>query len=126
LGFSIRFGPALMAGLFALFLPMVLAGNALMVLLSARARTFRAAQTSLSFVMLIPAIPGMVIAFTPLRLQTWMMLVPALGEQAVAARLLRGEEVPFGQPLLAMAATLAFGAVLTVLAVRRFEGEKLL
>jgi sodium transport system permease protein len=126
LGFSIRLDPAVILGLFALFLPLVLAGNALMVLLAARAKTFRAAQTSLSFIMLVPAVPGMVIAFSPLKLKTWMMLVPALGEQTVAARLLRGEQVPLQYPLLAMAATLVFGLVLTVFAVRRFEGEKLL
>jgi sodium transport system permease protein len=74
----------------------------------------------------VPAIPGMVIAFSPVKLQTWMMLVPALGEQTVAARILRGEQVPLHLPLLAMAATLAFAVALTVLAVRRFEGEKLL
>jgi sodium transport system permease protein len=126
LGYSIRLEPAVLLGLLALFLPLVLAGNALMVLLAARAKTFRAAQTSLSFIMLVPAIPGMVIAFSPVKLQTWMMLVPALGEQTVAARILRGEQVPVHLPLLAMAATLAFAVALTVLAVRRFEGEKLL
>jgi sodium transport system permease protein len=126
LGLSFKLDPAVVARLFVLALPLLLAANALMVVVAARARSFRAAQSTMSFLMLVPAIPGFILAMTPVKEKLWMKLTPALGEQLVMVRLLRGELVPFRDAALAMAASFTLAVLLVVVATRLFEGGRLL
>jgi len=126
LGFSLRLDPGVVARIFVLALPLLLAANALMILVASRARTFRAAQTTLSFLMLVPAVPGFVLAMTPVKVQPWMQVLPALAEQLVMVRLLRGEAVGAGDVLRAMAASLVLAAVLLAVAVRDLERGRVL
>lgn len=126
LGLALRLDPGVVLKVFVLCLPFLLAANALMVLVAARARTFRAAQTTLSFLMLLPAIPGFVLAVTPVKVKAWMSMVPALAEQLVMVRLLRGDEVGTGDAMRAMIASLVLAAVLLAVAVRDFERGRLL
>jgi sodium transport system permease protein len=114
------------AQLFLLSLPLLLAANALMVVVAARARSFRAAQSTMSFLMLVPAVPGFILAMTPVKEQPWMKVTPALGEQLVMVRMLRGEQVALGDALLAMTASLVLAIVLTGVAARLFESGRLL
>ncbi|MFT3916962.1 MAG: ABC transporter permease subunit [Anaeromyxobacteraceae bacterium] len=126
LGLSFKLDPAVVLQLFLLCIPLLLAANALMVVVAARARSFRAAQSTMSFLMLVPAIPGFVLAMTPVKEKLWMKLTPALGEQLVMVRLLRGEQVAFQDAAMAMAASLVLAIVLVRVASRLFEGGKLL
>jgi sodium transport system permease protein len=125
LGFSVRLEPAVLLRVFALALPLVVFVSCLQIVVAARARGFKAAQASLSLLMMIPVLPGMMLAFLPVKLAPWMALVPTLSEQLVVARLLRGE--PVGGPFVAsaMLATAAWAALLAAAAVRLFRGEKL-
>jgi sodium transport system permease protein len=126
IGLALRLDPGVVMKVFVLCLPFLLAANALMVLVAARARTFRAAQTTLSFLMLLPAVPGFVLAVTPVKVKAWMSMVPALAEQLVMVRLLRGEDVATGDALRAMSASLVLAAVLLARAVRDFERGRVL
>jgi len=126
LGLSLKLDPLVVARLFVLSLPLLLAANSLMVVVAARARSFRAAQSTMSFLMLVPAIPGFILAMTPVKEQLWMKLTPALAEQLIMVRLLRGEQVAFNDALLAMAASLVLALVLIRVAAGLFESGRLL
>jgi len=126
LGFAIRLDPAVLLRLVTLLLPLLVLVAGVMILVAARARTFKAAQSTLSFLMLVPAMPGMVLAFTPVKLQTWMLLVPAWGEQLLVTRLIRGEDVPLGWQAAAMGSTAAWAAAAAYLAIRAFRSEAFL
>jgi len=126
LGLSLKLEPLVVAKLFLLCVPLLLAANALMVVVAARARSFRAAQSTMSFLMLVPAIPGFILAMTPVKEKLWMKLTPALGEQLVMVRMLRGEQVNFQDAALAMTASLVLAIVLVRVAAQLFEGGKLL
>jgi sodium transport system permease protein len=126
LGLSLKLEPLVVAKLFLLCVPLLLAANALMVVVAARARSFRAAQSTMSFLMLVPAIPGFILAMTPVKEKLWMKLTPALGEQLVMVRMLRGEQVNFQDAALAMTASLVLALVLVRVAAQLFEGGKLL
>jgi len=123
LGFSIRLDPAVLLQIFLLLLPLLLLVAGIMILVAARARTFKAAQSTLSFLMLVPAMPGLVLAFVPVKLQTWMLLVPAWGEQLVITRLIRGEAVAASVQAIAMGSTAAWAVAVAWLAIRAFESE---
>ena len=125
LGFAIRLDPGILVRVFVLVLPLLACVSALQILVAARARGFKAAQASLSLLMMVPVLPGMMLAFLPVKLKPWMALVPTLGEQLVMTRLLRGEPVPPAFAAGAMAATAGWAALFVWLAVLLFRSEKL-
>ena len=96
LGFAIRLDPAVLLRVLAVTLPLLLLANALMALVAVRARSFRQAQTTISMLMLVPAIPGVLLALSPVKPQAWMQATPFLAEQVIMSRLVRGEAVGLG------------------------------
>lgn len=126
MGFSMRLEPAVMAQILVLMLPLLFLVSAFILLVASRARTFRAAQSSVSFMMLVPATPGIVLGLVPVKLQSWMLAIPAFGDQLLVNRLLRGEPVEPGQMALCMASTLLWAALVAALSVRAFKDEKFL
>jgi len=121
IGFSIHLDPWMLARILALCVPMVLLASGLMVVLAARARNFRAAQTTLSLLMLVPALPGMALGLMGARPPPGLFAVPFLGEQMIITRLLRGEAISVGQALVSTLATLAATLLVAAFAVRTFE-----
>ncbi len=121
IGFSIHLDPSMLARLLALCVPMVLLASALMVVLAARARNFRAAQTTLSLLMLIPALPGMALGLMGAKPPAGLYAIPFLGEQIIITRLLRGEVVTVAHVGVSTVATLAAAALVAAFAVRTFE-----
>jgi sodium transport system permease protein len=121
IGLSVRLDPWVLVRTFGLGVPLILLSGALMVVLAARARTFRAAQTTLSLLTLVPAMPGLVMTWLSPRPLPWLLAVPYVGEQLIVSRLIRGEYVPFSDGAISTVATLAAAALVTWLAVRTFE-----
>jgi sodium transport system permease protein len=125
-GFAIRLGPEVLLAVLVVTLPLLLLANALMAWVAVHARGFRQAQTTLSLLMLLPALPGVLLALSPVRPQGWMQATPFLAEQVVIARLVRGEAVEPGAFAAAMGASLLAAALVLLLTVRRFESGRLL
>jgi sodium transport system permease protein len=125
-GFAIRLDPGVLLRVLVVTLPLLLLANALMALVAVRARGFRQAQTTISLLMLVPAIPGVLLALSPVRSQGWMQATPFLAEQVIISRLVRGEAVGPGAYLAAAAASLTVAALVLLLTVKLFESGKLL
>jgi len=123
LGFSIQLDPLVLLRIFTLLLPLLLLVCGVMILVAARARTFKAAQSTLSFLMLVPAMPGLVLAFVPVKLQTWQLLVPAWGEQLLISRLIRAEPVAAASQAIAMGSTAVWALVVAWAAIKAFQSE---
>ncbi len=121
IGFSVQLDPSMLATTFLLCLPIVGLAGALMVVFAARARTFRAAQTSLSLLMLVPSLPGMALAFQSARPAPSLYAVPFLGQQMIVNELVRGTPIVLSQALLATGSSVVALLVVCALAVRTFE-----
>ncbi|HET8732989.1 MAG TPA: ABC transporter permease subunit [Anaeromyxobacteraceae bacterium] len=121
IGFSVQLDPKLLLTTFLLCLPIVLLAGALMVVFAARARSFRAAQTSLSLLMLVPSLPGMALAFQSARPSAGLYAVPFLGQQMIVNELVRGMPLVPSQAFLATGASLVAALVVCAVAVRTFE-----
>jgi sodium transport system permease protein len=121
IGFSVQLDPGMLGRIFVLCLPIVGVSAALMVVFAARARTFRAAQTSLSLLMLLPSLPGMALAFQSTRPATWLYAVPFLGQQMIANDLIRGMPPQPAVALLSGGASLLALLLVCLAAVRIFE-----
>ena len=98
LGVRARFDTPAALGMLAAVLPLVLAASAVQMWVSTYARSFKEAQTYLSLLMVVPMLPGMVLALSPLQPKMWMFAVPVLGQEVLAGEVMRGETlgpVPF-------------------------------
>jgi len=63
--------------------PLSLLASALYVTLAMNSKTFKEAQTILSFAMIVPIIPGIVVSFLDLKTALWMYAVPMLSNQTL-------------------------------------------
>jgi sodium transport system permease protein len=121
IGFSVQLDPGMLLSTFLLCLPIVLVSAALMVVFAARARTFRAAQTSLSLLMLVPSLPGIALTFQAAHPAPSVYAVPFLGQQMIVNELVRGSPIVPSQVLIATGASLIAALVVCAFAVRTFE-----
>ncbi|MGA2552052.1 MAG: ABC transporter permease subunit [Burkholderiaceae bacterium] len=77
----------------ALMLPFACMVSALQMLVATYGRTFKEAQTYASYIALVINFVPLVTIFSALRESTWQLFVPALAQQVVLARVLRGDPV---------------------------------
>jgi len=112
--------------IFLIALPMVLLASALQMVIATFTRSFKEAQTYVSFLPLIPALPGIALAFLPVRATVWAMLIPTFGQQILINQMLRGESVSALHVLASTAMTLLLSLVLIFVAVRLYERERVL
>lgn len=115
-----------MALIFAVALPMLILASALQMIIATFTRTVKEAQTYLNFLPLIPALPGMVLVFLPLKVQLWMMLIPTFAQQLLINQIMRGEVLESLYVAASTAVTLVAGFVLVALAIKMFEREQVL
>ena len=70
--------------------PLSLLAAGLQVALAMNARSFKEAQSVLSLVVLVPMVPGIVVAMLDLKTALWMYLVPMLSNQTLLREIAKG------------------------------------
>ena len=73
--------------------PLSLLSAALYIALAMNAKSFKEAQTTLSFVMIVPLIPGFAVSALELKTALWMYLVPMLSNQTLLKELAKSSEL---------------------------------
>jgi sodium transport system permease protein len=126
LGMQLSLHGATLFWVFLICLPMVFFANALQILLASFARTTKEAGTYLPFIMLIPSLPGLLLAFFPVKPTVWLMLIPTFGQQLLINQIMRQEPVSFWHVSASVLATLLFSAAITWLAILLYKREKIL
>ena len=125
LGMSLEIGPHFALMTMLVMLPLVFLISTLQTLAAAFAKSFREAQTYLSLLMFVPAVPTMLLSLFPVKTQMWMYAVPLMGQQITITRLMRGDAVAAEQIALCFVCTaLAAFAVYAITAVI-YRGERL-
>ncbi|MBS0432430.1 MAG: ABC transporter permease [Proteobacteria bacterium] len=97
----------------------------LQTLVAAFAKSYREAQTYLSLLMFVPAIPTFVLAFLPYKAQAWMYAVPVMGQQTAILRLLRGDPVSAANILLCVGCTTLGALIVWAVTERIYRSERL-
>jgi sodium transport system permease protein len=123
LGVELSFSLASTVVIFLLALPMVLLAGALQMIVASASRGVKEAQTYLQLIPLVPALPGLVLAFLPVRPELWNMAIPTFGQQLLINQVMRGEAI---EPLfvaLSAAITLALGVALLLVAFGLYTRE---
>jgi sodium transport system permease protein len=112
-----------LAAIFLVGLPMILLASALQMIIATFTRSFKEAQTYVSFLPLIPALPGIGLAFIPIKENIWMMLIPTFGQQLLINQLMRGEMVNPVYIAVSALSTLVVAVLLIGIAIRLYQRE---
>lgn len=125
IGMVVKLGPVECALLFLVVAPLGLIGAGLLTSVAAYAKSFREAQTYITLLIILPAIPSMLMALNPVKPADWMYGVPLLSHQLLIEQTVRGEALVAWQVALSVGATLAIGAVIAAVAARLYHREHL-
>ncbi len=106
-------------------LPLMVLAVSLQVVIATITRSFKEAQTYLGLLPLVPAIPGMVLVFAPVKSQLWMMAIPAFSQTLLFGQILRGEAVSWQGLVASGGITGALALMLLYLAARLYQREEL-
>lgn len=120
LGITLTLSPLTAAGIVLVLLPVVLLGSALQIAVGVVSRSFKTAQAAISFVMLLPTLPGAALSVFPQQPTLALMAAPTVGHNILMMRLVRGEPIEAWHVGAASLGVLAVAAVCVVVAVRLF------
>ncbi|MEF2147519.1 ABC transporter permease [Luteimonas sp. FXH3W] len=108
-----------------ILLPLVVLGAALLTWLAARAKTMKEAQSLIVILMLMPMIPGVLLMINPIKEKLWHFAVPFLSQNQLIQKLLREEWISPQVWATYFAGAFGVAAVFWVLAVLRYNDERL-
>lgn len=125
-GISIDFSPASALVTFLVCLPFCLFIAGLLSVVASFTRSYKEAQTWLSFVMLLPIVPVLALVMYPQEPAGWMMFLPSLSQDVLITQLIKGEALRPLYVALSVASTLAWGAAFSGVAIRLYRREQIL
>jgi len=98
-------------------MPLCMFAAGLQIAIAMNAKSFKEAQSTLSFISLVPMVPGVVVSMLDLKTATWMYLVPMLSNQTLLREISKGESVgslpfvlTFASSAIAALAAVAFAS----------------
>ena len=125
-GFQISIDANVMVNIFLISLPMILLASALQMVIATFTHSFKEAQTYVAFLPLIPALPGIALAFIPVRATFVNMAIPTFGQQLLINQFMRGEPVDPMNVVVSVISTTICSILLIYLAVQLFKRERIL
>jgi len=114
------------AAIFMVALPLMAVAVAFQMAIALVARSMKEAQIYLGLLPLIPALPGMVLVFSPLKPTDAVAAIPLLGQLTIFNQLISGDPVAMHQIVVSASVSLVLAGLLFWYAQRLFEREKLL
>jgi sodium transport system permease protein len=107
-------------------LPIVLFASGLQMIIATNSRGFKEAQTTLGLLAILPGLPGLFLAFVPVKSNLWMMLIPTFGQQLLINQVMRGETLSAFHVTVSAVVTLLFGVAFVFAAIRLYQREQVL
>jgi len=126
IGFQLSLDLGALVSIFFVSLPMVLLASAAQMIITSFTRSFKEAQTYVGFLPLIPALPGIGLAFMPVKATLWMMLIPTFGQQLLINQMLRSEPISTMNIVISTAVTTVAAIALILVAIRIYQRERLI
>jgi sodium transport system permease protein len=126
LGMSANLGAGTALTFFAICLPFVPLGAALMTFVASFTRSYREAQTYLTAVLLVPTLPIAFASIYSLRTKSSLMFIPSLSQHLLMTSVLKDEPIAVLDVCVSAAASLTVALVLMVLTARHWRRETML
>jgi len=105
---------------------MIFLASSLQMVVATATKSFKEAQTYTSLLALAPALPGLGLAFIPVKPNIINMLIPTFGQQLTINQFMRGEPIQIGLVALNAAGTLIIAGLLIVISVRLYGREQIM
>jgi len=112
--------------IYLLALPLMALAVALQVNIAIISRSMKEAQIYLGLLPLVPALPGMILVFSPMRPSETVASIPLLGHLSLFHQLIAGDPAAMSQLALASATCLLLATLMFWRAARLFQSEKML
>jgi sodium transport system permease protein len=126
LGMSANLGVSTALKFFAICLPFIPLGAALMTFVASFTRSYREAQTYLTTVLLVPTLPIAFASIYSLRTKSSLMLIPSLSQHLLMTSVLKDEAIAPGDFMVSAGTSLLLALVLIVLTARHWRKETML
>jgi sodium transport system permease protein len=126
LGAQIGFDLSTLTAVFLICLPIVFLACAIQTLIASFTKTTKEAGTYLPFIGLIPSLPGLALAFLPVKPELWTMLIPTFGQQILINQFLRFEPISGINIIISTVLTILLSLVITFIAIKLYEGERII
>ena len=110
---------------FVISVPLMFIAVALQMSVAVITRSMKEAQIYLGLLPLVPALPGMVMVFSPMNPTDATVAVPVLGQMLLINQLVAEQSLDWGQVLTATVSTSFAAALIFILAARWFRREKM-
>ena len=123
LGALMTFGAPEFVQFVAIVIPLAAMTAALQMLICTYGRSYREAQTYVSYLATLVSFVPLIVMFSGLKDAFWQLTVPVLGQQMVFSRILRGDALGLADWALPAAVALALAGV-SVALVSRLLGEE--
>jgi len=124
-GRQLNVGFVAMLQMLFVLLPMLFIGTSLLTLLAAAAKSMKEAQSHMTWLMLLPMLPGYALMVYPLKTTLWQFAVPFLAQNQMLLKIIRREPIDLQIWAVYLAAGFGLAAVLWLAAVRRYRQERL-
>lgn len=111
--------------LLLILMPMVFIGTTLLTYLAAAAKSMKEAQSHMTWLMLLPMLPTIVLMVNPVKTQLWQFAVPFLAQNQLILKVVRGEAITAQQWAVYLATGFGLAAILWFAATRRYQQERL-
>ncbi|HDS1131268.1 TPA: ABC transporter permease [Stenotrophomonas maltophilia] len=125
IGRQFNMNVASMLQMLLVMLPMLMIGTSLLTFLSAAAKSMKEAQSHMTWLMLLPMMPGYALVAYPLKSELWQYAVPFLSQNQMLLKVIRHETITPTIWAIYLGASLGLAALLWFAAVRRYHNERL-
>jgi sodium transport system permease protein len=125
-GMSLSMGPLTTLKLFAVSAPLAVLGAGLLTVVASFTRSFREAQSYLTFAISAPTLPLVFIGILRIEPSPLVMATPSLSQHFLMMKVLRGEALAMPDLLYSAGASLLIGGILCWIAGRLYEREAIL
>ncbi|RPJ24802.1 MAG: ABC transporter permease [Chloroflexi bacterium] len=124
---GIRIGLSILTLLliFLICLPVVFLASAIQMLVASFARSTKEAGTYLPFIALVPSLPGLALAFFPIKPDLWTMLIPTFGQQVLINQFMRLEPISISNAFISTVVTIIISVAITFIAIKLYEREQI-
>ena len=125
LGMELELGWRFGSTVFVMAVPLIILLAALQSMVAAFAKSYREAQTYLSLLLLVPALPSVLLMALPVKPQEWMYAVPLLGQHLGVMDVLRGDGVTLHQLGMCLLGTTVAALVAVGVTAQLYRSERL-
>jgi sodium transport system permease protein len=124
IGMTWRLGWGDLAVLCLVSVPLSLFAAAAQIAVAMNAKSFKEAQSVLSFMVIVPMAPGLIVSMMELKTATWMYMVPMLSNQTLMREISKGGELGPLPYVLTFACSAIAALALVVFASWRMKSER--